>query len=275
MTGASVGSFARCGRWYRRHGRTLPWRGESDPYRIILSEIMLQQTQVSRVLVQYGRFLRRFPSMRALARAPRRDVILAWRGMGYNNRAVRLHALASVLVARGMNIPRAADELLELPGIGKYTAHAILSSVHGLPVPDCRREHAAASLARLLADANDGGDEERERDLARRRESPSPPGRVRLEPVADGHRGHGLLPRGAPCARRVPSAEVCASCARMRQEHREKGKSEPGFPGVPNRIYRGRIVEALREEAAGRTAGALGKVIHPEFTPRDSRGLRG
>jgi hypothetical protein len=115
-------------RWYRVHGRALPWRGTSSTYRILLSEVMLQQTQVSRVLVKYPQFLRRFPTLRSLARARQRDVVTLWRGMGYNNRAVRLYRLArQVTEHHAGRIPRKHELLLALPGIGEYTASAIRS----------------------------------------------------------------------------------------------------------------------------------------------------
>ena len=123
-------------RWYRQNGRTLPWRGEQDPYRVLVSEVMLQQTQVSRVLEKYPLFLKQFPTLRALARAERSSVIRAWRGMGYNNRAVRLHLLAQTVVnSHGGVLPRTEEELTLLPGIGRYTARALLSSVFHIPVP--------------------------------------------------------------------------------------------------------------------------------------------
>ncbi len=255
--------------WYRRHGRTLPWRGESDPYRIILSEVMLQQTQVSRVLVLYGRFLRRFPSMRSLARAPRRDVILAWRGMGYNNRAVRLHALASVIVGRGMHIPRSAEELLELPGIGKYTAHAILSSVHGLPVPvvdvNVRR-----LLSRVFWRMPTTADMRSEAEIWR--------AAGRIVPRRGAYDwNQALMDLGATiCTARRPDCAACPLdriCASRKGMAHAKGKpsrSEPGLRGVPNRIYRGRIVEALRSTKGGITAGDLGRTIHPGFSDGDA-----
>ncbi|MGH2569330.1 MAG: A/G-specific adenine glycosylase, partial [Bacteroidota bacterium] len=113
-------------RWYRRHGRPLPWRRTRSPYRILVSEIMLQQTQVGRVLEKYPSFLRRFPDIQSLARAKKSSVIKAWRGMGYNNRAVRLQQLARIVRhSQGGKLPRTVEELQNLPGIGRYTAHAL------------------------------------------------------------------------------------------------------------------------------------------------------
>ena len=254
--------------WYRRYGRSLPWRGESDPYRIILSEIMLQQTQVSRVLGAYPRFLRRFPSMSSLARARRRDVVLAWHGMGYNNRAVRLHALASVLVEREMRIPSDAPSLLELPGIGKYTAHAILSSVHGLPVPvvdvNIRR-----LLSRVFWRMPSTAGMRSEPEIWRKAGSILPRRGVYDWNQALMDIGATICTARAPACLRCPLGEICASRTTMTHAGRRSRKSEPGLRGVPNRIYRGRIVEALRKTEAGFRAEALGRAIHPEFSAHD------
>jgi len=113
--------------WYARHGRThLPWRTTRDPYRIVVSESMLQQTQVERVIPLYEAFVARFPSFAALAAADAGDVVRAWRGLGYNSRAVRLHALARAVVERhGGVLPRETEALRALPGIGAYTAAAV------------------------------------------------------------------------------------------------------------------------------------------------------
>ena len=121
--------------WYRRHGRDLPWRRTRQPYRILVSEIMLQQTQVHRVLPKYREFLGRYPTMKALAAAPVDDVRRLWYPLGYNIRPVRLHAIACESVARyNGRLPDTADSLRRLPGIGRYTAGAILAFAHGQDV---------------------------------------------------------------------------------------------------------------------------------------------
>ena len=114
-------------RWYAVHGRThLPWRRTRDPYRIVVSETMLQQTQVERVIPLFEAFVARMPSFVALAAADAGDVVRAWRGLGYNSRAVRLHALARAVVARhGGALPSDVAALRALPGIGAYTAAAV------------------------------------------------------------------------------------------------------------------------------------------------------
>jgi A/G-specific adenine glycosylase len=120
--------------WYAQHRRPLPWRRNRDPYRIWVSEIMLQQTRVAAVLEHYGKFLRAFPSLEALALAPVEQVLARWSGLGYYRRARRLHQAAQVIVReRAGRIPRTAEELRKLPGVGRYTAAAIASIAFGAP----------------------------------------------------------------------------------------------------------------------------------------------
>jgi A/G-specific adenine glycosylase len=106
--------------WYEARGRDLPWRRTRDPYSILVSEVMLQQTQVARVIPRYTAWLERWPTAESLASAPVGDVIREWQGLGYNRRAVNLHRAASVITARGW-----PEDLTELPGVGKYTADAV------------------------------------------------------------------------------------------------------------------------------------------------------
>ncbi len=120
--------------WYRRHARTLPWRDHPTPYRVWVSEIMLQQTQVATVLGYFERFIARFPELAALAKADESEVLALWEGLGYYRRARMLHAAARQLVASGGDVPSRFEDLLLLPGLGRYTAAAIASIAHGEPV---------------------------------------------------------------------------------------------------------------------------------------------
>jgi A/G-specific adenine glycosylase len=114
--------------WYRRHGRDLPWRRTDDPYHILVSEVMLQQTQVDRVLPKYGEWLQKYPSLQALAAAPEHEVAETWRPLGYNIRPRRLHSIAREAVAKyGGELPADEDTLRSFKGIGAYTAGAIRS----------------------------------------------------------------------------------------------------------------------------------------------------
>ncbi|MDQ7820949.1 MAG: A/G-specific adenine glycosylase [Armatimonadota bacterium] len=119
-------------RWYARRGRDLPWRRTRDPYRILVSEIMLQQTPVARVLPKYREWLRRYPTWQTLARATARDVREAWYPLGYNARPVRLRNIARIVVRRyGGRLPASRDALLRLDGIGPATAGALLTFAFG------------------------------------------------------------------------------------------------------------------------------------------------
>jgi A/G-specific adenine glycosylase len=144
-------------KWFRAHARPLPWRGTRDPYAVLVSEFMLQQTQVTRVLDFYPRFLERFPTVERLARARPRAVREAWEGLGYYRRAEHLHALARTVVAdHGGAIPRSPDALRRLPGVGRYTAGAVAAFAF---------EHRAAAvdtnvrrvLGRVFADGPRSG----------------------------------------------------------------------------------------------------------------------
>ena len=119
--------------WYAVKARDLPWRHTHDPYAILVSEVMLQQTQVTRVVPRYTEWLERWPTAEALAAAAPADVILAWSGLGYNRRAVNLHRCAQAVVERG-GFPREPEELRKLPGIGPYTAAAIACFAFGAQI---------------------------------------------------------------------------------------------------------------------------------------------
>jgi A/G-specific adenine glycosylase len=122
--------------WFRRAARDLPWRRTRDPYRVLVSEFMLQQTQVSRVLDYYGPFLRRYPSLDALARATPRAVRESWEGLGYYRRAANLHRLAREVVRDHAGVvPSDPAELEQLPGVGPYTAGAVATFAYEKPVP--------------------------------------------------------------------------------------------------------------------------------------------
>src|SRR2546425_7189811 len=112
--------------WFADHGRDLPWRRTRDPYAILVSEVMLQQTQVARVVPRYLAFLARWPTVEALAAASPADVIREWQGLGYNRRALGLHRAARRIAETGW-----PDDLTELPGVGRYTADAVARFAHG------------------------------------------------------------------------------------------------------------------------------------------------
>ncbi len=152
--------------WQRRHGRhALPWQNTRDPYRVWLSEIMLQQTQVTTVLAYYERFLARFPTVLALAAAPLDEVLALWAGLGYYSRARNLHACARAVAERhGGEFPRSAAELQELPGIGRSTAAAIAAFCFGERVA-ILDGNVKRVLTRLLAFGGDMASAAQEKKL--------------------------------------------------------------------------------------------------------------
>jgi len=194
--------------WQQRHGRHgLPWQGTREPYRVWLSEIMLQQTQVATVLDYYPRFLARFPDVASLAAGAQDEVLALWSGLGYYSRARNLHACAQAVVARfGGRFPRSAAELQSLPGIGRSTAAAIAAFCFG--------ERAAildGNVKRVLTRAFGIGDDlsvlTHERALWQRAESLLPTGDAeRLMPIYT----QGLMDLGATvCTLRRPACTVC------------------------------------------------------------------
>jgi A/G-specific adenine glycosylase len=149
--------------WYRKHGRDLPWRNTTDPYHILVSEIMLQQTQVERVLPKYHEWLAKYPTFEALASAPPREVTAAWYPLGYNVRPQRLQSIAREAITRfGGQLPSDHDTLLSFKGIGRYTAGAIRSFAF--------RERAAildTNVARVLSRVFLGGGNPRQHTVNR------------------------------------------------------------------------------------------------------------
>src|SRR5580692_8597631 len=122
-------------RWFRAHKRDLPWRASRDPYRVWIAEVMLQQTRIAAVMPYYERFLKNLPDVESLARAPIAEVLKLWSGLGYYSRARNMHRAAKAIVAQHHGkFPRTLDEALELPGIGTYTAAAVLSITYDVPL---------------------------------------------------------------------------------------------------------------------------------------------
>ena len=229
--------------WYERRGRhDLPWRQTRDPYRVLVAEVMLQQTQVPRVIEPYERWLRRWPTLEALAEATAADVLREWRGLGYNRRALHLHALAQAL--RDRPFPRDLQALRRLPGIGPYTARAVLCFAFGEP---------CAPL-----DTNVG------RVVARHRfgRAPAEVARSRMQAVADDwvaaqprELSFALMDLGAIVCRARPRCSECpiaASCA-FDSGSTPRAPAPPARTAEPfertARFARGRIVDLLRDLA--------------------------
>lgn len=248
--------------WYRDHGRhDLPWRHTDDLYAVTLAEIMLQQTNVPKVVTKYHDFLALFPSWVALAAAPQSAVLTAWRGLGYNRRALNLHRAAQI-VARDYagTMPDDPAALEALPGIGPYTSRSIPAFGHNADVAA-----VDVNITRLLRRWHDAPD---------------------MTPAAQRVAADALLPQGASrdwhnalmdfasivCTKRAPRcdacplARVCRSAGAPRDSEapkkREPGRTESGRH-IPRRIYRGRIVEALRSGPLA--AAAIGPRIKTDW----------
>ena len=189
--------------WYGREGRDLPWRQTRDPYRIWVSEIMLQQTTVAAVIPYYDRFLRRFPNIESLAAAPLDDVISLWAGLGYYSRARNLHRTAVKIVADSKGLfPNTLDELVALPGIGRSTAGAIVSIAYDQPAP-ILDGNVRRVLVRLFAWSDDPRSSKAEKQLWAWAEQ--------LTPDAAAHDyAQAIMDLGATVC--VPRQPLCESC---------------------------------------------------------------
>ena len=260
--------------WYARNARVLPWRGIADPYAVLVSEVMLQQTQVERVIPKYRAFLDAFPTLRALAGAQPADVIRLWAGMGYNGRAVRLHRLAREVVEHhGGELPRTAGELRKLPGIGPYTAAAVASFAFGEPVAVLD-----TNVYRVLSRAVHGVDAPARGALHPLAESLLPGPDSPLTP-ADWHQA--LMDVGAAlCTARQPRCMLCplrphCAAAPHLQSGGDPALAEASVPYAPRqsrfqgsaRYFRGRVVAHLREQPdAGVKEAALEAVLRDAET---------
>ena len=202
--------------WYGRHRRDLPWRGVRDPYAVLVSEMMLQQTQVSRVVDFYPRFLARYPTLEDLAAAPADAVRESWDGLGYYARARNLHAAARHVVTQlDGALPREHEELRRLPGIGRYTAGAVASLAFGADVPAVDT-NAARVLARVFGIPRGKRPARRERRIWSLAAALVPRGRS-----SDWNQA--LMDLGATiCAARTPRCPVCPVRRECRSAAREK-----------------------------------------------------
>jgi A/G-specific adenine glycosylase len=244
MSGTAAASALRS--WYAGRRGAYPWRGPApDPYAVLVSEVMLQQTQANRVVPSFGAFLARFPTVEALAAASRADVLRAWSGLGYNRRAVRLHEAARRIVAdHDGQIPDEVARLRALPGIGPYTASAVAAIAFGRPVAavdvNVRRvsgrflrgtEPGESTAAEVATDAQAWLD----------RRAPS----AWNQAVMDlGREVCRPVPRCTDC----PIAPWCAFHASGRSARRGVRRHIP-FEGS-RRQARGRVVDALRERVS-------------------------
>lgn len=232
--------------WYKNNGRHhLPWRQTRDPYRILVSELMLQQTQVPRVIPKYDAFLTQFPTLSDLANAPRSEILRAWQGLGYNSRAVRLHALAKALVDRRVDLPKKYDDLLSLPGVGPYTAGAVMIFAHDTPAPSVD-VNVERIIRRIFFSKHDHPNPKQIRDLA-------------FDLLVKSARPHdwqsALMDFGsAICTARTPSCETCPLAIHCKSRgvrpDEQKPNTKPSAFLGSNRWWRGQILKSLLENVA-------------------------
>jgi A/G-specific adenine glycosylase len=200
--------------WFRKNARDLPWRRTHDPYRVWISEVMLQQTRVAAVIDRYQQFMRKFPSLVSLALARKEDVLTLWSGLGYYKRARMLHSAAQLLVnEHGGSLPKSAVELRRLPGVGDYTAAAIASIAHGEPVAV-----VDGNVERVLIRLFGMGTSSNRLSATKLKEAA---GRL-LDPTAPGTFNQAMMELGATiCLPRFPLCGQCPvqSFCRTRGEH--------------------------------------------------------
>lgn len=256
--------------WYRRHGRSLPWRNTDDPYRIFISEIMLQQTQASRVIEFYNAWLKRFPDWDSLARATTPALLHAWAGLGYNRRALYLRDAAKQVVDRG--IPKTEEEWRLLKGVGPYTAAAVYAFTAKKPAPavDTNIRRVIGRFA-LGIPTPTLSDDPRVRSFLNNA----------LNRSTDWLALHALMDIGATiCFPKSPNCDRCPfkqSC-----KARKKIEKQPILPTksnrthetvhagkkFPDRIYRGRILKIIRDQKRI-PISSLGRLIDKTFRDED------
>jgi len=224
--------------WFAREGRDLPWRSTRDPYAILVAEVMLQQTQVDRVVPKYHAWLERFPTLSDLAAASRADAIRAWQGLGYNRRAVRLHAIACQVVDEcAGELPRSVEGLLRLTGVGHYTAGAVACFAYEQPVA-----MVDTNVRRVLS-----------------RVFCVEPGNVEAmakSVIPEGGAwawGQALMDLGATVCR--AAQPLCLICPLLQDcggpRHHPRRHTASGEFRVSNRYVRGRILDELRQLSVG------------------------
>lgn len=259
--------------WFRVHARDLPWRRTRDPYAILVSEIMLQQTQVDRVLPYFERFLERYPTVGDLAAAPTADVIRIWSGLGYNRRAVNLQRAAiAVSTQLGGTFPDEPDQLRMLPGVGAYTAGAVAAFAFERDVV-----FLDTNMRRVVSRLIFGDDSPNEKDVLAAASSLLPEGR-------SWEWNQALIEFGAlQCTAKRPACIVCplnrccSAFPTMQSTLAEKRSAARKRTRDPfettSRYYRGRIVEVLRtlppNDNAGIDLAQLGPQVRDGFSPQD------
>ncbi|GHO73076.1 (Fe-S)-cluster assembly protein [Ktedonobacter sp. SOSP1-85] len=278
-------------RWYAAEQRDLPWRRTSDPYAILVSEIMLQQTQVDRVLPKYQQFLSAFPTLADLAVAPTADVINVWVPLGYNMRAVRLQAIAQQVMAQyDGRIPDTVEGLLSLKGIGRYTAGAIACFAYHKQVATVDT-NIRRVLHRIFIGVEQPETALNDAAMLALAEQVLPPGEAYNWNQALMDMGATTCTSNNPRCMACPLQEPCKAYQEMSQhslfpsgvvlrQMRKVGEKKTSYQSQPftstNRYFRGRIVDLLRSLPAGEriTLTLLGPKIKPEYSDADQPWLQ-
>ena len=251
-------------RWYRANGRhSLPWRLTRDPYAVVVSEVMLQQTQVERVLPYYEAWMGRWPTVAALAAATPAEVIRAWAGLGYNRRALNLHRLASRVASDGWPVAPTESSLLPLPGVGPYTAAALLSFAYEVPAIVIDTNIARVVARVCLGAATQKGISSR--DLRDAAAGLLPRSRVRDHNLALMDLGAQMCTARAPHCDGCPLHQLCAWRIAGNPNTAKGRRPTLRFEDTA-RYARGRIVDALRDGA--RDEQALADVLTPVHRDR-------
>jgi A/G-specific adenine glycosylase len=264
--------------WFETNQRDLPWRHTRNPYAILVSEVMLQQTQVDRVIPYYDRFLKQFPTVETLASAATAEVITLWSGLGYNRRAVNLQRTAQAVVEQhGGIFPRDPPTLRQLPGVGPYTAGAIACFAFEEPVA-----FLDTNMKRVIHRLVAGPDLPKTMLSDRQLEAFA----EQLLPGNDAWRwNQALIEFGAlQCTARKPACVICplqTSCVAfpviqsviVSLPAGTRKKNEAPFSGS-NRYFRGRIVDSLRlAQGDTVTMSALGAMVREDYSPEHAEWL--
>jgi A/G-specific adenine glycosylase len=272
--------------WYAKEQRDLPWRSTHDPYAILVSEIMLQQTQVDRVLPKYKQFLAAFPTLADLAAAPTADVISVWAPLGYNTRAVRLQSIARQVIAEYAGcIPETIDELLQLKGIGRYTAGAIACFAYRKQVATVDT-NIRRVLHRIFLGLEHPDPKANDVQMLMLAEQVLPHGKAYTWNQALMDLGATICTSNNPRCLNCSLQETCQAYREMSQHSlfpsgtvlrqlRKVAEKKVGYQSQPftssNRYFRGRIVDLLRLQPPGQRIPLqeLGERIKPEYSADD------
>jgi A/G-specific adenine glycosylase len=276
--------------WYCAYGRNLPWRRTRDPYHILVSEIMLQQTQVDRVIPKYLAFLERFPTLADLAHAAPGDVIRAWAGLGYNRRALNLQRTAqAVLSEHGGTFPQTPAELEHLPGIGPYTAGAVacFAFEHDVAFMDTNIRRV---IRRVFVGPEDAPPTTSDRDLLRIAETALPRGEGYLWNQAIMELGAMVCTAARPRCAVCPLRPECKAYAAWKAADETVFADRPATPRSArvvaerpapylnsNRYFRGRIIATLRDLPPGASIDLdrLGPQVKDDWSTGDHAWLLG